>query len=105
MNGLLTTLVHEVYTHAEVELIHPLYQRWFEQHMGIEPERVRYILAWVTVHTHGTEKNHFAHAVNATAAFTDAMQTEISGPWARTLFTEYLRRKAGVMRDCAASLH
>ena len=26
MQGLLTTLVHEVYTHGEVEYIHPLYK-------------------------------------------------------------------------------
>jgi hypothetical protein len=41
MQGLLTTLVHEVYTHGEVEYIHPLYKEWFSRDMGVPAERAR----------------------------------------------------------------
>lgn len=42
MQGLLTTLVHEVYTHGEVEYIHPLYKEWFSRDMGVPAERPRH---------------------------------------------------------------
>ncbi|EML1599751.1 hypothetical protein [Burkholderia cenocepacia] len=102
--GLLTTLVHEVYTHGEVEFIHDLYKSWFHTHVGIPADRVRHIVAWVTVHTGGTESNHFGHAVQAVNAFADAMQVTIDESAATTLFQDYLRRKATVMRECAQAL-
>ncbi|MBA1230508.1 hypothetical protein G7013_12715 [Pseudomonas viridiflava] len=105
MQGLLTTLVHEVYTHGEVELLHPLYSRWFVRDMGIPDSRVRSTIAWVTVHTGGTESNHFAHAVAAITAFVEATQIEIDPAAARGIFSEYLRRKSNVMKDCARLMH
>ncbi len=105
MQGLLTTLVHEVYTHGEVELIHPLYAQWFVRDMGIPDSRVRATVAWVTVHTGGTESNHFAHAVAAISEFVEARQIEIDPEAARSIFSEYLRRKAHVMMDCARLMH
>ncbi|CAI8691190.1 MULTISPECIES: hypothetical protein [Burkholderia] len=102
--GLLTTLVHEVYTHGEVEFIHDLYKSWFHTHVGIPADRVRHIVAWVTVHTGGTESNHFGHAVQAVNAFADAMQVTIDEATAKALFQDYLRRKATVMRECAQAL-
>ncbi|MBC3954836.1 MULTISPECIES: hypothetical protein [Pseudomonas] len=105
MQGLLTTLVHEVYTHGEVELIHPLYAQWFVRDMGIPDSRVRATVAWVTVHTGGTESNHFAHAVAAISEFVEALQIEINPEAARSIFSEYLRRKAHVMMDCARLMH
>lgn len=102
MQGLLTTLVHEVYTHGEVEYIHPLYKEWFSRDMGVPAERARATVAWVTVHTGGTESNHFAHATAAVNAFVEAMEIEVNEEAARNLFGLYLRNKAQVMRDCAA---
>jgi len=96
--------VHEVYTHGEVEYIHPLYTRWFERDMGVPPEQVRKTVAWVTVHTGGTESNHFAHAVEAVEAFVKAMGIAVDRTTAREVFAQYLQRKAEVMRDCAACL-
>lgn len=104
LQGLLTTLVHEVYTHGEVEYIHPLYTRWFERDMGVPPEQVRKTVAWVTVHTGGTESNHFAHAVEAVEVFVKAMGIAVDRATAREVFAQYLQRKAEVMRDCAACL-
>lgn len=104
LQGLLTTLVHEVYTHGEVEFIHPLFKQWFERDMGVPPESVRKTVAWVTVHTGGTESNHFAHAVEAVEGFVKAMGIEVDQAAAQAIFAQYLQRKAEVMRDCAASL-
>lgn len=104
MQGLLTTLVHEVYTHGEVEFIHPLFKTWFEHRMNVPAERVRFVLAWVTVHTGGTESAHFAHAVQAVKTFCDAMDVRIDPASSTELFREYLRRKAAVMQECAAAL-
>lgn len=104
MQGLLTTLVHEAYTHGEVEFIHPLYKAWVEHRMNVPAERVRFVVAWVTVHTGGTESAHFAHAVRAIDTFCDAMDVRIDPASSTALFREYLRRKADVMRTCAAAL-
>ncbi|CAM3519705.1 hypothetical protein BZK31_28155 [Pseudomonas floridensis] len=105
MQGLLTTLVHEVYTHGEVEYLHPLYSRWFVRDMDIPDSRLRSTVAWVTVHTGGTESNHFAHAVAAIDAFVEAMQIDVDPEAARQIFSEYLRRKSSVMKDCARLMH
>lgn len=105
LQGLLTTLVHEVYTHGEVEFIHPLFKQWFVRDMGIPAERARATVAWVTVHTGGTESNHFAHAVAAVEQFVEAMQINIDQAAAREIFEHYLRMKAGVMKECAELLH
>jgi hypothetical protein len=104
LKGLLTTLIHEVYTHGEVELIHPLFQNWFEFNIGIPADRIRYTVAWVTVHTGGTESNHFGHAVDAIQNFSSAMAIPIDEGLAREIFRDYLRRKATAMRDCAMDL-
>lgn len=102
--GLLTTLIHEIYTHGELEFILPLFRNWCERHMGIPGHRVPYTVAWVTVHTGGTERNHFAHAVNATHAYAATAGVALSESMAAPIFREYLARKAAVMRDCAAAL-
>ncbi|MGN4048090.1 hypothetical protein [Pseudomonas sp. SM4] len=104
LEGLLTTLVHEVYTHGEVEFIHPLFKQWFERDMGVPAAKVRSTVAWVTVHTGGTESNHFAHAVAAVEEFVDVMGIAVVQAAAQEIFSEYLQRKATVMRDCAEHL-
>ncbi|KIH84142.1 hypothetical protein [Pseudomonas batumici] len=104
LQGLLTTLVHEVYTHGEVEFIHPLFKQWFERDMGVPAEKVRSTVAWVTVHTGGTESNHFAHAVAAVEEFVEVMDVAVVKSAAQEIFGEYLQRKAAVMRDCAQCL-
>lgn len=104
LKGLLTTLIHEVYTHGEVEFIHPLFQGWFRDHVGTPAEQVRYSVAWVTVHTGGTESAHFSHAVNAVEDYCLAMNTTIDLAAAKEVFRSYLLRKKTVMADCATVL-
>jgi hypothetical protein len=104
INGLLTTLVHEIYTYGEVEFIYPLYQKWFLAHMGGTTERAQEVLAWVTVHTGNTEINHFKHAVNAIQTFCEVTNIYFSEETGERIFTEYLRRKAAVMAECSLYL-
>ncbi|KAF2410268.1 hypothetical protein SAMN04490179_2094 [Pseudomonas antarctica] len=104
LQGLLVTLVHEVYTHGEVEFIHPLFKQWFERDIGVPPAKVRATVAWVTVHTGGTESNHFAHAVAAVEEFVDVMGIVVVKSAAQEIFGQYLQRKAAVMRECGQYL-
>jgi hypothetical protein len=102
--GLLHTLVHEVYTHGEVELIHDMFQKWLPTHMGISAGDARKVLAWITVHTGGTEANHFKHATDAVDRYCSASNTTVDIVAAKQLFAEYLRRKAAVMEEVSTQL-
>lgn len=104
IHGLLTTLIHEIYTHGEIEYIYPLYKNWFETHLDIEPSQVRNTLAWVTVHTGGTESHHFKHAVDAVQLFCDTMNIRCTKKTLSLIFTEYLQHKARVMAECGKHL-
>nr|WP_311734921.1 hypothetical protein [Glaciimonas immobilis] len=102
--GLIATLIHELYTHSEVEFIYPLFQNWFEHHIGIPVARIRPTVAWVTVHIGGTESNHFAHAAEAVQRFSEALNVPVAADMSMQICCEYLRRKAMVMRDCSKVL-
>jgi hypothetical protein len=95
--GLLATLIHEVYTHGEVELIHPLFDRWFRTLMGLPANHANKVLAWVTVHTGGTESEHFGHATKAVLDYCSLAVLTLSEDETANLFRGYLRRKAAVM--------
>jgi hypothetical protein len=95
--GLLATLIHEVYTHGEVELIHPLFDRWFRTLMGLPASHANKVLAWVTVHTGGTESGHFGHATRAVFDYCSLVGLPLSEAETANLFRGYLRRKAAVM--------
>jgi len=97
LKGLLITLIHEVYTHGEVELILPLFQRWAREAFGLSNDEARKVLAWISVHTGGTESAHFAHATEAVAHYCEAAGVDIDGAAAATLFESYLERKGSVM--------
>ena len=97
LKGLLITLVHEVYTHGEVEFILPLFQRWAREELGLAGDDARKVLAWISVHTGGTESAHFGHATEAVAHYCEAAGADIDGDAAGALFETYLERKAAVM--------
>ncbi len=99
LNGLLHTLIHEVYTHGEVEIIHPICQAWLPAHMEIPVHESRKVLAWITVHTGGTESNHFRHATDAVEHYGEAAGVPIDPAAAKDLFKGYLRRKAAAMEE------
>jgi hypothetical protein len=104
LDGLLHTLIHEVYTHGEVELIHPVCQAWLPTHLGIPARDAHRILAWITVHTGGTETNHFRHATDAVEGYCEVSGQKVDPVAATELFSAYLRYKAAVMEELIPSL-
>ncbi len=105
VKGLLATLVHEVYTHGEVEFILPLFQTWVRDELGMPADESRRVLAWIAVHTGGTESAHFSHASDAVAQYCDAAGISLNADFAATLFHSYLHRKAAVMQQLRPLLH
>jgi hypothetical protein len=99
LKGLLVTLIHEVYTHGEVELILPLFQTWAKDELGLSADEARRTLAWISVHTGGTESAHFGHAVEAVGQYCAATGARINADFAEVLFQGYLHRKSAVMEQ------
>ncbi|MDQ3288781.1 MAG: hypothetical protein M3Q42_11085 [Pseudomonadota bacterium] len=98
MVALLTTLVHEIYTHGEVEYILPLFRTWLARDLGVDDDASRRTLAWISVHCGPTEKNHFFHAVDAVGHYARAMHLHVEDYPIDEIVAEYLTRKAEVMR-------
>lgn len=103
-NGLLHILIHEVYTHGEVEFIHPLFQELLPAHYGMPVSESRKVLAWITVHTAGTETNHFRHATSGVQRYCSITGKEYDAKAATELFKTYLDYKAAVMDDLISGL-
>jgi len=99
MTGLFSLLVHEGYTHAELEMIAPLFDSWATDVMKISQKEVRKVLAWITVHNGGTEKSHFAHSCAALSHYCEGSGAEVDLALAGDIFRSYLRRKAAVMQE------
>jgi hypothetical protein len=97
MVALLTTLVHEIYTHGEVEFILPLFKRWLEKDYAVAPRDAAHILGWITVHCGPTEKNHFFHARDAVGHYAEAMALQVTDYELGDIVSEYLQKKAAVM--------
>lgn len=96
--GLLATLIHEVYTHAEVEFIWPHFNRFLETYFEMTSTERHKTLTWINVHRNGTETGHFAHAQDATASYLASQGLDLDGYDMVAIFREYLRRKAEAMR-------
>jgi len=95
--GLYSLLVHEGYTHAELELIARPFHRWATRHMGLPDHEARRVLAWITVHNGGTEKAHFAHSCASLAHYLDGSGEAIDLEVAGDTFRTYFRLKGAVM--------
>jgi hypothetical protein len=100
--GLYSILVHEGYTHAELETISRPFQRWAEKHMGLTRRDARTALAWINVHTGGTEKAHFMHSCESLKHYIDGSGTNVDLQIARATFRNYFRSKSAVMSELAA---
>lgn len=98
MNALLTTLVHEIYTHSEVELILPMFRRWQEVEYGRSTRDTTRTLAWISVHCGPTEKNHFFHALKAVGHYAQAMGLRIADYSLGAIIEVYLQKKSAAMR-------
>lgn len=99
MNGLFSMLIHEGYTHAELESIAPMFEKWAIEIMGLQKSDARRYLAWIAVHNGGTEKQHFAHTCAAFEQYCAATATDINLEVASQIFQNYLRRKGEVMKQ------
>jgi hypothetical protein len=102
--GLLFTLIHEIFTHGEVELVHPMFQEWLPGHQGIPRSAAAKLLAWITVHTGGLETEHFGHALDAVGEYHQIAGLSLDQVAAKDLFTTYLRKKASVMGELIPGL-
>ncbi len=99
MHGLLTTVVHEIYTHGEVEYILPLFRQWLRATGGVEGRDANVILAWIIVHTGPTEKNHFFHALDAAEHYAAAVGIDLARYDMEEIVCTYLRLKAATMNS------
>ncbi|WP_448663693.1 hypothetical protein ACG3SL_03180 [Sphingomonas sp. CJ20] len=95
--ALLTTLAHEIYTHGEVEFILPLFRRWLAEDYGFSDAAIRQTLAWISVHTGPTERNHFFHALSALEHFAEAMDVAVAEYALDGIVGTYLEKKAAVL--------
>ena len=102
MQGQYSMLVHEGYTHAELEMIAPLFQRWAVEDMGYSPGKARALLAWISVHNGGTEKRHFAHVCSSVTHYLQATGEEANPEEATKVFRTYLKKKAAAMAGLTA---
>ncbi len=96
--ALLTTLVHEIYTHGEVEFILPLFSKWLTDTYSFgERERER-TLRWIKVHCGGTESRHFFHAVDAMAHYERAFGIDWTQYDLASIVHSYMAKKAAVLK-------
>ncbi|MGK0439263.1 MAG: hypothetical protein ACJATK_002221 [Paracoccaceae bacterium] len=95
--GFLVTLIHEVYTHGEVEFILPLFDQWLQQTTSLDNKERRRCLLWIDVHTKGTEKNHFNETLQALDDLLELLEKKIEEYDLVDIFSEYLSQKALVM--------
>jgi hypothetical protein len=102
MRGLVITLVHEIYTHSEVEFILPLFRDWAERCFELQGPDLSRKLAWISVHCQGTELRHFGHALDAVHQFLPFSDRSLDGLGLEATVKDYLTRKAACMDAIAA---
>ena len=103
MTGIYSLLVHEGYTHAELETIHDPFHHWAASQMGLADRDARRTLAWITVHCGGIEKNHFAHSCASLAHYLEGSGAEVDLDAAGETFRNYFRLKGAVMAQLTAT--
>lgn len=96
--GFLVTLVHEVYTHGEVEFILPLFDQWLRDTKNLSDQERRRCLLWIDVHTKGTEKNHFNETLQALPDLSCLLERPLKDYPLIEIFSQYLDQKALVMQ-------
>ncbi len=96
--ALITTLVHEIYTHGEVEFILPLFTNWLRNTYSFGERELDRAVRWIKVHCGGTEKRHFFHAVDAMSHFERAFNVDWSQYDHASIVRSYMQRKAAVLK-------
>lgn len=97
MVALLTTLIHEIYTHGEVEFILPKFKKWLINDYEFSEKECQNTLAWISVHCGPTEKNHFFFAVSSIFHYAKAMDIDIEAYDLEEIIVTYLNKKSIVM--------
>lgn len=105
MTGLLTTLIHEIYTHGEVEYIEPMFHQWLAFCSDFDEAERKRNLFWITAHCNGTETAHFSHAQEATEHYCRAHGISLEAYPMEAVFRDYLQRKARVMDSISQVLN
>lgn len=95
--GMLTTLVHEIYTHGEVEFILPLFQQWLPGIRQLSKTEQARCLNWIEVHTCGTERNHFNETLATIDSLAELLNVRLADYDLVGIFSHYLSQKASVM--------
>ncbi len=100
--GLMITLVHEIYTHCEVEYILPMFKTWANRYFEPEGRSHARNLAWISVHCNGTETRHFSHALEAVRNYARATEQEFGDQDITETVLAYISNKADCMRAIKA---
>lgn len=103
LTGILATVVHEIYTHAEVELLRPLFNDWLIARGWSDVDRRRALL-WIEVHCDGTELDHFRHAVDAIEAYLVGAGRTLDAGAVRSTVATYLEHKTAAMQSIVDQL-
>ncbi|MEJ2043441.1 MAG: hypothetical protein P8X74_02740 [Reinekea sp.] len=102
--GILTTLIHEIYTHSEVEFILPLFQQWLPTISEMDQKAQSQCLAWIAVHTKGTERRHFNEALKAINYIAQLLDVDLKTYDMASWFANYLHQKATLMEALSRDL-
>jgi hypothetical protein len=102
--GLLVTLIHEIYTHSEVEFIYPLFSKWLTETTQLSDKERKICISWIDVHCKGTERNHFNHTLEALNTLSEVLQVEPKNYEMDVIFHTYLNNKANVMSALSSQL-
>ena len=103
LRGILATVVHEIYTHAEVELLRPLFNDWLIERGWSDVDRGRALL-WIQVHCDGTELGHFGHALDAIEAYLVGAGRTLDAGAVRSTVAAYLEHKTAAMQSIVDQL-
>lgn len=103
LSGILATVIHEIYTHAEVELLRPMFNDWLIDRDWAPADRRRALL-WIQVHCDGTELNHFGHALDALDAYLVGAGRTLDPGAVGSTVAAYLEHKGAAMRSIVEQL-
>lgn len=99
LKPLLMTLIHEIYTHGEVEFIHPMFKEWLTKKKEFREKESKKIILWITAHCYPTEANHFKHGLKAIEYYCKAYNINLEEYDAASIFNKYLILKGNVMKS------
>ncbi len=104
MKGLLTALIHSLYSLGEALYILPLFEEWLRKHYIWHPDKITDTLEWIKLHCSYTEQECFFHAVHAVERFAKAVDANLTDYNIAFLLDDYFKQKAAVMNALTARM-